>query len=333
MITYDIDLCIGMDNQGSAITVKCCDTGVNIRAHLYVCRHSKWRDKHEPYRIPEGCTAVIKIAKPDKTYFVKDGKVDGGAILFRTKPQAFTAAGIAEAEVSLFNQAGDRITTASFSISIPSECTSKCDGESEDYVDVMAEQIQAAIDAADRAEEAAERAEEAGGGTGDADVEDGGYYIPHTSQDTAGTMTISFTASKEGMEPVPDQTIPLPAGERGPQGPQGNPGADGKDGKDGEKGDKGDTGSQGSPGKDGKDGVSATHSWNGTILTVTSASGTSSADLKGAPGKDGQNGNDGAPGKDGYTPKKGVDYYTETDKAEMVNAVLAALPNGDEVSY
>lgn len=41
-------------------------------------------------------------------------------------------------------------------------------------------------------------------------------------------------------------------------------------------------------GADGKDGVSATHSWNGTVLTVTSASGTSSADLKGADGKDGK---------------------------------------------
>ncbi len=39
------------------------------------------------------------------------------------------------------------------------------------------------------------------------------------------------------------------------------------------------------------------------------------------------------PGKDGYTPQKGVDYYTEADKDEMVDAVLAALPNGDEVEY
>lgn len=38
-------------------------------------------------------------------------------------------------------------------------------------------------------------------------------------------------------------------------------------------------------------------------------------------------------GADGYTPKKGVDYYTEADKTEMVDAVLAAMPNGDEVSY
>ena len=36
-------------------------------------------------------------------------------------------------------------------------------------------------------------------------------------------------------------------------------------------------------------------------------------------------------GADGYTPQKGVDYYTETDKVEMVNAVIAVLPvyNGE----
>lgn len=37
----------------------------------------------------------------------------------------------------------------------------------------------------------------------------------------------------------------------------------------------------------GEDGVSATHSWNGTTLTITSASGTSSADLKGDKGDKG----------------------------------------------
>lgn len=37
----------------------------------------------------------------------------------------------------------------------------------------------------------------------------------------------------------------------------------------------------------GKDGVSTTHEWNGTTLSVTSASGTSSADLKGQKGDDG----------------------------------------------
>ena len=40
---------------------------------------------------------------------------------------------------------------------------------------------------------------------------------------------------------------------------------------------------------------------------------------------------DGAPGEPGYTPQKGIDYFTPTDKQEMVTAVLAALPvyNGE----
>lgn len=52
-------------------------------------------------------------------------------------------------------------------------------------------------------------------------------------------------------------------------------------------------GETGNAGADGTDGVSATHEWNGTTLTVTSASGTSSADLKGDTGTAGQDGKDG----------------------------------------
>ena len=70
-------------------------------------------------------------------------------------------------------------------------------------------------------------------------------------------------------------------GERGPAGPQGIQGPKGETGAQGPQGEKGDTGA------DGKDGVSVTHAWNGTVLTVTSASGTSSADLKGEKGDTG----------------------------------------------
>jgi hypothetical protein len=38
-------------------------------------------------------------------------------------------------------------------------------------------------------------------------------------------------------------------------------------------------------------------------------------------------------GGGGHTPEKGVDYWTEEDKAEIVADVLEALPNGDEVDY
>lgn len=74
---------------------------------------------------------------------------------------------------------------------------------------------------------------------------------------------------------------------------------------------------------DGSDGVSATHSWNGTTLTVTSASGTSSVDLKGEKGEDGAK---GEKGDKGYTPVRGVDYFTDDDKIEVVNSVVQKVP-------
>lgn len=68
---------------------------------------------------------------------------------------------------------------------------------------------------------------------------------------------------------------------------------------------------------DGKDGISATHSWNKTVLTITSASGTSSADLK---------------GEKGDSPVRGTDYWTDKDKEEIVNAVLGELRNQGIIS-
>ena len=65
-----------------------------------------------------------------------------------------------------------------------------------------------------------------------------------------------------------------------------------------------------------------THEWNGTILTVTSDSGTSSADLKGAKGDMGVRGAQGAAGSSADMSA----YYT---KAE----IDAMLVDGDGVAY
>ena len=64
------------------------------------------------------------------------------------------------------------------------------------------------------------------------------------------------------------------------------------------------------------------HEWNGTVLTITSESGTSSADLK---GDKGDKGDTGAKGADGKTPVKGTDYYTAADISEMASLVKASL--------
>jgi hypothetical protein len=106
-------------------------------------------------------------------------------------------------------------------------------------------------------------------------------------------------------------------------------------------------------GEKGEDGISATHSWNGTTLTITSASGTSSANLKGDKGDQGEKGETGAKGDkgdtgaqgiqgekgadgakgdkgdSGYTPVRGTDYWTDADKAEIKAYVDDAILNGE----
>lgn len=52
-----------------------------------------------------------------------------------------------------------------------------------------------------------------------------------------------------------------------------------------------------------------------------------------AEGTIGATGPTGATGADGYTPVRGKDYWTDADKTEMVNAVLAALPAAEGVSF
>ena len=68
---------------------------------------------------------------------------------------------------------------------------------------------------------------------------------------------------------------------------------------------------------------------SGVMVEVTNADGTNYIGYV----LHGEKGAAGADGKDGKTPVKGVDYFTEADKAEMVSAVISALPvyNGEVV--
>lgn len=100
---------------------------------------------------------------------------------------------------------------------------------------------------------------------------------------------ISWTNDKDLPNPEPVNI----KGVKGDKGDRGEQGIQGVQGLKGEKGDKGDTGATGPQGP------------------------------KGDAGPTGENGKDGA---DGYTPVKGKDYFTESDKAEMVSSVIAALP-------
>ena len=98
---------------------------------------------------------------------------------------------------------------------------------------------------------------------------------------------------------------------QGPEGPQGPAGPAGVDGADG------------APGPAGADGVSCTHEWNGTVLSITSASGTSSADLRGPAGADGKDGADGAVGPQGPA---GADGSDASVTAENIKTALGFTP-------
>lgn len=53
----------------------------------------------------------------------------------------------------------------------------------------------------------------------------------------------------------------------------------------------------------------------------------------GPQGPAGKDGKDGQTGPAGYTPIKGTDYWTDADKQEIINAVIASFTDGNEVSY
>ena len=66
----------------------------------------------------------------------------------------------------------------------------------------------------------------------------------------------------------------------------------------------------------------------GAVISITDKNGTTTATVT-----NGKDGKDGADGQDGYTPQKGTDYWTDTDKTDMLNDVLAALPTWNGGSY
>ena len=89
----------------------------------------------------------------------------------------------------------------------------------------------------------------------------------------------------------------------------------------GEKGDTGETGPQGIQGEKGEVGEQGPIGPQGE------------QGIQGPKGDTGDVGPQGPAGQNGYTPQKGIDYFTEADKQELVQDVLNALPNAEEVEF
>lgn len=89
----------------------------------------------------------------------------------------------------------------------------------------------------------------------------------------------------------------------------------------GEKGDRGETGPQGIQGEKGEVGEQGPIGPQGE------------QGIQGPKGDTGDVGPQGPAGQNGYTPQKGIDYFTEADKQELVQDVLNALPSAEEVEF
>ena len=127
-----------------------------------------------------------------------------------------------------------------------------------------------------------------------------GQYVKQTAFDEHKQEVPQFIndALAQAKESGEFDGPPGPAGPQGIQGEKGDIGETGPQGEQGPKGDKGDTGTQGIQGEKGP---------------------------QGEKGETGETGPAGANGKDGYTPVKGVDYFTAADKAEIVEAAIGDL--------
>ncbi|MBR2715466.1 MAG: collagen-like protein, partial [Ruminococcus sp.] len=101
-------------------------------------------------------------------------------------------------------------------------------------------------------------------------------------------------------------------------------GSKGSQGEKGEKGDKGDTGAQGKDGSSASITVSETST--GYRLLVSNEGGSGGANVSQVFL------NHGEKGADGYTPIKGVDYYTEDEKAQLVNEVIDTMNSADAIT-
>lgn len=77
---------------------------------------------------------------------------------------------------------------------------------------------------------------------------------------------------------------------------------------------------KGDAGADGKDGITPHIGGNGNWFIGDDDTGKPSRGDKGDPGTPGKS------GTDGHTPVKGTDYWTASDKAEIVAEVVSALP-------
>ena len=234
--------------------------------------HITLREGGSPYEIGEECFAIFSGRKSDGTPFEHNCEIKDNTVVYKITEQTTSVIGLVECEIKLYGADNGLICSPRFTIAVVDKVVSEEDSlEKDDEINALTElySILATTEntrvKAESERKSAEKARQSA--------------EEKRAIDTADAIKSANSAAQEAKDVADTLRTTLKNGD-----------FKGDKGDKGEKGDKGDTGSQGEQGVQGvkgdkgADGVSVTHSWNGTVLTVTSASGTSSSDLKGVKG-------------------------------------------------
>lgn len=143
---------------------------------------------------------------------------------------------------------------------------------------------------------------------------DSGYFNGKDGKDAYGFDYAKVDEDGDLIIHYVDGTTKDAGHVKGENGKDGTNGVDGKDGKDGAPGPQG---PQGIPGKDGAQGPKGDKGDKGD---------------RGEPGVNGTNGTNGTNGKDGKTPVKGVDYYTDAEKQDLIAEITESVTGDIDVA-
>ena len=241
-IKYRVSLDMFDTSSQTKIKAKKGDSACEI--HITLTEHGKI------YKISNGCSATFTAKKADGNFIYNECTIEGNSIVYAFSSsidengvcQVSACEGIMECEITLYKSDGEQLTSPRFSLYIDGTVYNGEEIESSSEYNALKELI----------EEVNKVLENNGGGSS-------GFSPIAKVEETENGAVITIT-DKNGTTTA---TV--------------------------------------ADGKNGEDGISATHSWNGTTLTITSASGTSSVDLKGEKGD--------------------ASDLTEADKAEIVEEV------------
>ena len=316
-ITQNIELDLAIQKPDVQVDAKQGDDGCRfVRVTLL--------KNGETYTPPSGATALFRCLKPDGCSCMNPAVINSdGTVTAELTDQVLAVPGTVLADILLMGDDGERLSSVSFAIRVRpvplgenvnstsevlllQELLDKSAAMTEGYATALAqmEGLRAeAEQAADRAAAEASAAVEAGlaeakesgefDGVGIASVEQ-----TTTSTDDGGTNVVTVT--------LDDGTATQFSIKNGSTGATGATGAQGPQGEKGEQGPQGPQGEKGEQGPQGEKGADGTMSFE--ALTEEQKNSLR--------------------GEDGYTPVRGTDYWTESDKDEIKAYVDEAILGG-----